>query len=391
MKSEDFSTDCPGKIVSIGPDFIAFVPSSLPPSLQLSETVRGLHEQALLGIGELRAIIPFLPNPQLITRPFLHREAVLSSRIEGTWTQLEQLYLFEASDPKSRRGESADVQDAREVLNYVEALEHGLQSLPQLPVCHRLIKEMHGILMKDVRGNASSPGKYRTCQNFIGASRDLASAKFVPPPPLEMNLAIDELEKYIHSADGLPTLVRIALIHYQFEAIHPFEDGNGRIGRLLIVLLLASYGLISQPLLYLSAAFERKRDEYYRLLLAVSQRGAWDEWITYFLQATISEAQDAVGRARGLLDLREEWRATVQTEGFAASVLQLVDSLFQTPIVSIPQAKALLGMTFRSAQLNVHKLVDKGYLTEVTGQQRNRLYLAKPISKILTADRWSPK
>jgi len=383
MKSEDFNTDCPGKIVPIGQGLVAFVPNPLPPSMELSQSIHRLHEQALLGIGELRALIPFLPNPQLITRPFLRREAVLSSRIEGTWTQLEQLYLFEASDPKSHPNDS---EDAREVLNYVTALEFGLQNLAELPICHRSIKDMHRILMQGVRGDSSSPGEYRTCQNFTGSSRELAIAKFVPPPPSEMNLAINELETYINSSESLPTLVRIALIHYQFEAIHPFEDGNGRIGRLLITLLLANYGLLGQPLLYLSAAFERKREDYYNLLLAVSQRGAWEEWISYFLDASITEAQDAVSRARELLDLREDWRRTVQAEGFAASVLLLVDSLFQTPIISIPQAKNLLGMTYRSAQLNVNKLVDKGYLTEVTGRQRNRLYLAKPISTILTAD-----
>lgn len=387
MRREDFSRDFPGSIVSIGDNAIAYVPRPLPTQFEFSREIYQLHERALLAIGELRAIIPTLPNANLITRPFLRREAVLSSRIEGTRTELEQLYLFEASEPKERRGESEEIRDAREVLNYVQALEYGLGELHQLPVCHRLIKDMHRILLTGVRGGDCAPGSYRTCQNFIGASRELHSARYVPPPPVEMNKAIDELEKYINSDADVPTLVRIALIHYQFEAIHPFEDGNGRIGRLLIVLLLAAYGLLDQPLLYLSAAFERQRDDYYRRLLDVSQRGAWQEWIAFFLNATIAEARDAIHRSRRLLELRENWRTSLQQEGFAASVLVLVDSLFQTPVISIPQAKSVLNMSFRGAKLNVEKLQAKGYLSEVTGQQRNRVYLAKPISDILSADR----
>jgi Fic family protein len=215
-------------------------------------------------------------------------------------------------------------------------------------------------------------------------------ALFVPPPPAEMEAAINLLEEFINSEADIPTLIRIALIHYQFEAIHPFEDGNGRIGRLLILLLLRAYGILPQPMLYLSASLERGRDEYYRRLLEVSQKGAWQDWINYFLTAVISEARDAVYRSHRLIDLRESWRIVLQQEGSPAALLTLVDSLFQSPVTTVGQAQELLKMTYRGAKLNVDKLQFKGWLTEVTGYYRNKVYVAKPITDILSADRIGP-
>lgn len=387
MNLKDFTADAPGQLVPIGGSARAYVPHPLPPRVAVTPEIQQQHELALLSLGELRAIIPSLPNPGLITTPFLRREAVLSSRIEGTHTEVEQLYLFEASEPALRRGESDDVRDAREVLNYVRALQHGLDALPRLPVCHRLIREMHAILMRGVRGKNKSPGQYRKCQNYIGRGGSIRRARFVPPPPESVQPAMDELERYINeSPSGFPSLVKIAMVHCQFETIHPFEDGNGRVGRLLITLLLSSYGLLREPLLYISAFFERNRDEYNDRMLHVSQSNAWNEWIGFFLQGVIEEAQDAGRRARRLLNLREQWRDKLQRESGSSNILALIDALFSFPVTTITAAKDKLSMSYRGAQLNIEKLESDGFLREVTGHQRNKRYVATLIMEILKAD-----
>jgi Fic family protein len=385
MQITDFSDQSSGRVVSIGGQGIAYVPNPLPPEIDLEFETQQLHESAVLALGQLRAIVPTLPNAKLISSPFLHREAVLSSRIEGIHTEMDQLYFMETTDSAGGRGESNET-NLREVLNYVRAIEYGVAKLSDLPVCQRLIKELHSILMQGVRGDQHSPGSYRSRQNFIGRNRDIATARYVPPPPTEMNDAMHRLESYIHGGTGFPSLIRIALIHYQFEAIHPFEDGNGRIGRLLITLLLNAYGLLVEPLLYLSAFFERERPAYYDCLLRVSLKGAWQEWIRFFLQGILTESRDASLRARRLIQLREDWRNRIQQSGATASVLTLVDALFKDPVVTVSGVQQLLNMTYRGAKLNVDKLEEAGILTEVTGQRRNKVYLAKPITDLLAVD-----
>lgn len=387
MDEKSFAPNFPGELVTTVHRFKAFVPNPLPPDLALSDTVRQADEEALLALGELRAIIPALPNPKLITEPFLRREAVLSSKIEGTNTELEGLYLFETlhhDQPSTPEDDPAQA-DAREVSNYVDALQLGLELIQEWPICGKVLKECHATLLHGVdrhRGAYKGPGEYRKVQAFIGSVPQ--TARFVPPPEDRVESLMSGLEKYINSNSGLPTLVDLALIHYQFEAIHPFSDGNGRVGRLLILLQLISKKVLPGPLLYLSAYFERFKDEYVRLLWEVSRQGAWEQWIVFFLQGIIEESRDACERARNLLALRESLRADFQKTASAAKSLALVDALFNWPVVTAASAKRLIGLTHQGAQNNIDRLVAKGILVEVTGKDRGRMYVARPIIQLMS-------
>lgn len=272
-------------------------------------------------------------------------------------------------------------------MNYVRALTHGLKSLESRSISNSLIKELHQLLMEGVRWDGEpAPGQYRIRQNYIGRGPIIQEARFVPPPGEMVQALMDALVQHIEAPRDLPTLVKIAFVHYQFETIHPFEDGNGRIGRLLVTLLLSSYKLLPEPLLYLSAYFERNRREYYDLMLNVSRAGKWHDWIAFFLDGVQSEAQDASRRARKLLNLRESWRDKLQQGNVSANLLALVDSLFKFPVISIKRAATVLELSYKGAQKNVERLESEGLLLEVTGNRRNRQYLAKPITEILNAD-----
>lgn len=308
----------------------------------------------------------------------MRREAVLSSRIEGTQASVADLVLFEAS-PKA-----SDVSDVREVANYVRALELGVNEDRALPISLRLMRDLHAQLMAGARGVHLTHGEFRTSQNWMGPPGcTLNDATFVPPPPEDMRDALDFFEKYLHAPSNLPPLVRLAVVHYQFEAIHPFLDGNGRVGRLLISLLLQEWGLLPQPLLYLSAFFERRRSEYYQLLLGVSQKGNWNDWIAYFLTGVSEQSTDVVERARRLFALRERYRAELHSARSSALPLRLVDYLFERPAVTVAQARQVLGVTPRAARMNVVKLERAGIVEEFTGQARNRIYVAKEILDLL--------
>ena len=383
MKLDDFTERKGGRLIKTSAEYWAFVPHPLPPQLTLTwELVKQLSE-ADRALSELAGIARTLPNPHLLIGPFIRREAVLSSRIEGTQASLSDLLYFEASgaiDPKSP--------DVQEVSNYVRAMEYGLARLKKLPVSLRLFRELHEHLMAGVRGDRLTPGEFRCSQNWIGpAGCTLMNATYVPPPVDGMHDALGQLEQYLHAPSGLPLLIRLAGIHYQFEAIHPFLDGNGRIGRLLMALLLCSEGALSEPLLYLSAYFEQRREDYYRLLLGVSQAGRWDEWISFFLQGVAEQSKDAIGRSEQLLALWRTYRATLQSAQSSALHLQLFDELFSHPAITIGQAAKRLKVTQRSAQLNVEKLVRKGILLEGTGKKRNRVFMAPEIIKIIEASR----
>ncbi len=281
----------------------------------------------------------------------------------------------------SRRTDHADV---REVANYVTALEYGLQRVADIPVSLRLMRELHERLMRGVRGGELTPGEFRKRQNWIGdPGCKIADATYVPPPPSEMMASLDEFEKYMYLPSDLPPLVRMAILHYQFEAIHPFIDGNGRIGRLLISLMLVTEGLLPQPLLYLSAFFERHRSDYYRLLLEVSQRGNWTEWIIFFLRGVAEQAEDAIVRANKLQKLSSEYRDQLQAARAAAALLKLADRLFKTPIITVQAAMKILGQSQPAAQHNIDRLVEAGILEEATGRQRNRVYVANRIMRIV--------
>jgi len=349
-----------------------------------------VNEKALLALGELRAIIPSLPNPELISKPFLRREAVLSSKIEGTKTEIEGLYLFESTRQlrKPDRYQTEESQDAREVANYVTALEHGLSEIKTIPICNRLFREMHEILLKDVhreRGLDTLPGRFRSGQAHIGPTNDIRDARYVAPPHEHVEDLMAALEIYINRPNSdRPTLTDVAMIHYQFEAIHPFSDGNGRLGRLLINLLLSARGILPQPLLYLSAFFERNRERYNTLLWEVSRSGAWKDWVLFVLQGVESESIDATRRARSLLALREQYRSQLQSGGSAGRLLALVDELFLWPTITIPRARDVLGLTYEGAKKNVKKLETKGVITKLEGPARNQLWIARPIIALMS-------
>jgi len=374
MNPERFRNGAAGRPIRIGRGeaaYWAFAPHPLPPDLpsdwelgrSLSQADRALSEPA--GVGRT------MPNPHLLIGPFVRREAVLSSRIEGTQADITDLYAYEAGQLSLPGLEPAPPEsDVREVLNYVRALEYGLERLNTLPVSLRLIRELHERLMAGVRGEHATPGQFRRSQNWIGPPGcTLNQARFVPPPVSQMHQALGALEKYLHNANVYPLLVRLALVHYQFEAIHPFIDGNGRIGRLLLSLLLVEWKLLPLPLLYLSAYFYRHRQNYYDLLLAISEHGAWRDWLLFFLHGVTDQAQDAIARAKRLQDLRAVWHTRLIKARTSALLLRLADNLFTSPIITIPEAKRLLNVTYPSAQRSVEKLVQARVLRPVGNSQ----------------------
>ncbi|MEN9573390.1 MAG: hypothetical protein RL514_1245 [Verrucomicrobiota bacterium] len=384
MQPVDFTDSKSGRLVNHPRGYWAFVPNPLPPPLELTWELAGEISAADRALSELAGVTRTLPNPHLLIRPFMGREAVLSSRIEGTQASLSDLFYFEASNKPP-----SPFSDVIEVRNYVRALEHGLKRLDELPVCLRLLKEMHAELMHGVRGDHLTPGEFRTSQNWIGPQGcTLNEAKFVPPPPEDLAEALGELEKFWHAPSPLPLVVRLALVHYQFEAIHPFLDGNGRIGRSLLILLLCAEKVLPQPMLYLSAYFERNRQEYYRLLLAVSREGCWQEWVRFFLRGVAEQARDAINRSEKLLALWQAYRGKLQSARSSALLLKLVDGLFDRPFLSFVKAEKSLGVTFRAAQLNVLKLVDAGILRERgEGRIYGRIFVAHEIMAVLEPDR----
>lgn len=380
MNPEDFQDNASGKLISNSEGGYAFVPNPLPPMNIIWDS--GLVEilsTADRALGELAGIGRSLPNPHLLVRPFLRREAVLSSRIEGTQASLSdvlayeavQLPLFEAPD------------DVKEVHNYVRALEYGLERMSSLPVSLRLIRELHGILMDGVRGEQFRAGDFRQGQNFIGppGSR-LSTATYVPPPPKEMMEALQNLELYINKYSNIPPLIQLGLIHYQFEAIHPFPDGNGRLGRLLISLLLCSWNLLPQPLLYLSAFFEANRPDYYANLRGVTEKGRWNTWLSFFLTGVSSQALDAAARVKRINDLRENYRQRFQQGRSSARLLQVVDLLFARPLVSVRTVEIELRLPYPTAERYIDELVKQGILVG-TGKARNRVFRAEDILRAI--------
>lgn len=381
MEPTDFAPSQRPNVRRAPTGYWAFVPPSLPPVLEFDASLVTALSDGDRALGRLAGVGSSLPNPYLLITPFVRREAVLSSRIEGTQATLSELVLFEAA-----AGGRAATGDVHEVANYVRALEAGIAPDQSLPLSLRLIRDLHRILMTDVRGQERTPGEFRTSQNWIGPSGALINnATFVPPPPDEMWQSLDRLERYLHEPRILPPLVRLALIHYQFEAIHPFLDGNGRVGRLLVSLLLHHWQVLPQPLLYLSAFFESRRNDYYRLLFEVSTKGAWSPWIEFFARGVADQSTDALTRSGRLLDLRESYRARLMAARSSSLPLRLVDELFMRPAITIGAAQSALGVTWRSAQMNVEKLVRAGIVEEVTRQPRNRVYLAREIVDILDA------
>lgn len=381
MKPVDFTGDAPGTLVQSLEGITCFRPNPLPPDIQLDLQTAVILSQADLSLGKLSGAAQTLPNPHLLIAPFLRREAILSSRIEGTVASAKEVASFEL-DPSREPAK----QEVREVSNYVLALKFGLERLKELPVSLRLIRELHAHLLRGVRGSDRHPGEFRTVQNWIAPrGSPVEQARYVPPSVPDMRTALDHFEKFLHQQNERPPLVDLALIHYQFEAIHPFEDGNGRIGRLLISLLLCERALLSEPLLYLSAYFDRHSKEYTDLLLKVSQKGAWIEWIRFFLKGVAEQSKDAEIRCRKLLKLWQEYRSRIQKVNAPALGLKLVDHLFGQPLITVPIAKTLLDVTYRTAKNNLDKLAAEGILRQSRTAQGTRFYLADKILKLTEA------
>jgi len=377
MDPSQFGPRAPGQAVSVpGKGYYAFIPAPLPPDLQWTDALVRALSEADRAIGELAGLGRTIANPALLIQSFVRREAVLSSRIEGTQASINDLYQYEVDQLSSLSRPS----DVKEVYNYVQALEYGLNRLKTLPLSLRLIREIHAHLMAGVRGGTQTPGEFRRTQNWIGTpGAYLADAAFVPPPPDAMHEALNQFESFLHGASELPSLVQLGLIHYQFEVIHPFLDGNGRVGRLLLALLLCAWELLPQPLLYLSAYFEMHRDQYYSHLLTVSQSGAWAAWLSFFLNAVKTQSTDAIVRADRLLALREQYHQRFQNQRTSSRLLQAVDYLFQRPILTVTHLAEAIDVSVMSASRYVATLEGKGVLTEITGQTRNRRYLADEV------------
>ena len=351
----------------------AFVPAPLPPvpPVELSGALQPALERALLALGRLDMVATLLPDTSLFLYAYVRKEALLSSQIEGTQSSLSELLLFELP-----QAPGVPTDDVTEVARYVRAMEHGLARLREgFPLSNRLIREIHAILLTDGRGSSKAPGEFRRSQNWIGGTRP-GNARFVPPPPQLVGDSMSDLEKFLHAEDvGLPLLVRVALAHVQFETIHPFLDGNGRVGRLLITLLLCDSGVLKEPLLYLSLYFKENRDEYYHLLGETRRTGNWESWLQFFFEGVSTTAESAVETVHELTELFRNDRECIESLGRSAiSVLKVHEVLKQRVVTSIQTACADTGLSFPAASSALKRLEDLSIARELTGWKRNRLF-----------------
>lgn len=377
MNPADFRSPEAGRVIRATGGYHAFVPAPLPPKLVYDDGLVLALSRADAALSELSGLGRHLPNPHLLIAPYVRREAVLSSRIEGTTTSLADLLLDEV--PGARTAQ--DDEDIREVRNYVTALEYGIRRLRTLPLSLRLVRELHARLMKGVRSESATPGEFRRSQNWIGAPRStIETAVYVPPPPEYLMDTLGAWERFLHERDRIPDLVQCALMHEQFEAIHPFLDGNGRVGRLMITLFFIERERLSQPLLYLSAYIERHRRDYYDGLQAVRADGDWSGWLRFFLTGVEQIAREAVRHAGKLMDLRERWRKGLRGSPKGA---QLIDALLENPYMNVTRAERILKVSNPTARQAVSRLERLGILTEITGREWGRLYLAKPVLRVL--------
>lgn len=376
MDPRDFVCPDAGKIVRTPEGYHAFVPAP-PPGIAYDADLVAALSRADAAVSELSGLGRFLPNPHLLIAPYVRREAVLSSRIEGTRASLSDILLDEvhADIPHG------DEDDVREVRNYVTALEFGIRRLRHLPLSLRVVRELHGKLMKGVRGNSATPGEFRRSQNWIGpAGSTPATATYVPPPVAEMNRALGHWEQSLHQRDKYPDLIQCALMHEQFEAIHPFLDGNGRVGRLLITLFLMERGRLTQPLLYLSAYIEAHRQDYYLLLQRVRTHCDWPAWLRFFLTGVAETANDALTRAASLMNLRETYRRRLTGK---PNALVLLDALFANPYIAAAGAQKILGVSNPTARQVIAAMEKAGMLREITGRKWGQLFVARPILKVI--------
>jgi Fic family protein len=370
-----------GRFVKQPAGYTAFVPAPLPPDppIQIAVPMIGLLSRADQAVGRLDGVARTLPDPDLFVAMYVRREAVLSSQIEGIRSTLEDTLAFELDS-----GQRDVPQDVEEVVNYVRAMNYGLKRLIELPLSLRLIREIHTELMRGVRGADKLPGEFRRSQNWIGPQNaPLSQATFVPPPVPEMKNALYNLEEFLHE-DDLPILVRCALAHAQFETIHPFLDGNGRVGRLLISFQLVHGGILHRPLLYLSYYIKRHKAEYYDRLMAVRQDGNWEGWLRFFLLGVAETAEEATATAEAIVHLQAEHRALLQDERLGLNGLKLLDLLLQRPLVNVNLVQQILEVkAFATANKLVERFEALGLLQEITGGKRNRIFRYTPYWRLL--------
>lgn len=378
MNKKDFSDTLSGRLFDTPQGYTAFVPNPLPPSIEFDMGLALALSKADAALSELSGLGGQLPNPHLLISPYVKREAVLSSRIEGTKASLSDLLIDEIEESSAKRTSTDDI---KEVRNYVTALEYGIKLLDELPLSLRLIREIHAKLMQGVRGDKATPGEFRTSQNWIGpAGSTPMTAAFVPPPVEEMMQCLGDWEKFLHFRDAIPDLIQCAMMHVQFETIHPFLDGNGRVGRLLVTFFLLERKRLSQPLLYLSAFIDAHKSDYYDLLQRVRTHGEWAPWFRYFLQGVTEIATEAGQQAKELHKLRESYRAQLRDK---PNALGLVDELFINPYMTIGRAVKVLGKTHPTANTAIKTLEKDGVLKEVSGRQWGRYYVCPPILEAL--------
>lgn len=364
-----------------GEPFCSFIPNPLPPDppIRFDEKLQDSLERASRSLGRLDGVMPLLPNPSMFLYTYVRKEAVLSSQIEGTQSSLSDLLLFENAEAPG-----VPTEDVEEVSNYVRAMEYGLKRLKKLPLSVRLVKEIHGVLLHNVRGADKDPGEFRRSQNWIGGTRP-GNAAYVPPPVPEILPAMGALEKFLHNdPTKTPTLIKAGLAHAQFESIHPFLDGNGRLGRLLITFILCAEGALSQPLLYLSLYFKQNRATYYELLQRVRTRGDWEAWLLFYLEGVEEVSRQATETVAKLLSMFEQHRQKIQDLGkSAASALRVHDLLRERVVLSLGSAERELKLSFptvSNAMVNLERL---GLVKEFTGKQRHRLFSYQPYLEIL--------
>lgn len=346
--------------------YVAYHPGTIPRSIEISSQNVMRLSDAEAALGRLAGAGRLLPDPQLLVQPYLRREALASTRIEGTQASLTEVFDAALSDQPL----GADVE---EVMNYVQAMEAGLARLEQLPISSRLLREMHAVILDGVRGRDRQPGEFRSTQNWIGSpGATIETATFVPPPPELVGGLLDDLERFVHEPPTLPPLVQAALLHHQFETVHPFLDGNGRLGRLLILFFLVDRGRLPAPLLYISPYFESRRSEYYAALQGVRETGDFDAWLALFLDAVETQAVDAVTRAERLTDLRERYRSSTRsvTRGVAN---QLVDLTFEVPVINARIVERRLEISRPAALSALRLLADQGLLLEAVDGPRGQL------------------
>ncbi|KYC54257.1 MAG: Fic/DOC family protein [Candidatus Methanofastidiosum methylothiophilum] len=381
MEAENYKNAF-GKVVQVdgvnGDQYNVFIPNPLPPNIEFDEELVLILSRAEEKLGKLSGVCLTLPSPNLLIIPYLRKEAIMSTRIEGTRISMQEVLLSEAKEREEK------TKDAQEVVNYINTVNYALTKIEKSPINVELIKEMHKVLMEGVRGDEKAPGEFREVQNWIGSELSKVSdANFVPPNPEAVPKLMEDLIEYLNTEHNVPVLVRCALMHYQFETIHPFCDGNGRIGRSLITVYLCKKKKIIKPLLYISEFFEKHRLEYNELLLKTGQTGKFEGWIKFFLKAVEVQSEDASVRAHKLLYLRESYRKRVQREAQSSDILNIIDYLFSNPFITVKRAQHILDVTYPTGKKYVEKLVEYEILKETNRLQREKTFVAYEIYEII--------